>query len=258
MKININNVKKFASLGLVLVSATTLVGCKADLRDIINYKESRGALIQETKKPIKNFELEEESFVEEETKMIVPETMPLEIKIENGDSNITTPIVEETKKPELTLETKKSLLESFDENPIVSDDLNSEIMNYYNEHMDEINDVLNEEHRDIHIKYGSLIYQRLVNAGIPKETILGELANVILEQQLPRCCSEEEWLANYGNIVSVLGEYESMYEAYFCLSYLVHDELCELTHDHNEFGAITCDNLKEGFQKKYNYNKKDV
>ena len=284
MKIDINNVKKFAAMGLVLVNITSLAGCKTDLGKVITYEKPKTSISQGIDNKGNNQKKDEEIFVskselEKEENIVIATTkksleevalavlrgeygnyperkQKLEAEGYNYEEvqKIVTKMVKELQETEQSskVEDKKSLLETFDENPIISENLNKDIQTYYSEHIEEINDVLNPEYHDIHVKYGSLIYQRLVNAGIPKEIILGELANVILEQQLPRCCSEEEWQTNFGTICSVLGEYESMYEAYFCLSYLVHDELCELEHRHNEFGAITCEDLQTSFQKKYN------
>ena len=272
MKIEINNVRKFAAMGLVLVSATTLAGCKTTLNEVITYEKPKSSITQVVDK--KSLNLDEETLVskdetkatkDKEEKPIKKSLEEIALAVLRGDygnnperkeklelegydyievQKLVTKMVEE-------IEASKSLFQKYDENPVIVEDLNAEINTYYASHMDEINDVLNPEYHDIHVKYGSLIYQRLVNAGISKDVLLGELANVILEQQAPRCVSEEEWQNNFGNIVSVLGEYESMYEAYFCLSYLVHDEICELEHSHNDVGAITCDELQKDFQKKY-------
>ena len=275
MKINVNNVRKFAAMGLVLVSATTLAGCKTTLNKVITYEKPKSSITQVADKKSLNLDKKtEETLVSNDESKVTKnkEEKPIKKSLEEialavlrgeyGNNperkqkleaegydyievqKLVTKMVEE-------IEASKSLFQKYDENPVVTEDLDKEIKFYYETHIDEINDVLNPEYRDIHVRYGSLIYQRLVNAGIPRETILTELSNVILEQQLPRCCSDEEWICNFGNLVSVLGECESMYEAYFCLSYLVHDEICELEHSHNELGAITCDELQKSFQKKY-------
>lgn len=234
MKLKVNNVKKFAAMGLVLLEVGTFTGCKTTLNEVITYDE-----------PDKVYET-----VANVSGRNIYEDLEFSNASEMETSSETISSISEERK----LESAESLLEGYEKNPISSTNLNEEISKYYQDHIDELNDVLNPDYHEIHVKYGALVYQRLLNSGIKKEVILGELANVILEQQIPRCVSEEEWDANFGNIVSVLGETESMYEAYFCLSYLVHDELCDLEHTTNLYGAVTCDELSKAFEKKYTLN----
>lgn len=94
-------------------------------------------------------------------------------------------------------------------------------------------------------------YQKLLASNIDKETFMGELHNMMVEQTLPRCATEEEYLLNFGNILTTLGEQESLYDTYYSLAWLTHDATCEDEHYINEYGSLECKSLVKEFNEKH-------
>ena len=94
-------------------------------------------------------------------------------------------------------------------------------------------------------------YQKLLASNIDKETFMRELHNMMVEQTLPRCATEEEYLLNFGNILTTLGEQESLYDTYYSLAWLTHDATCEDEHYINEYGSLECKSLVKEFNEKH-------
>lgn len=97
----------------------------------------------------------------------------------------------------------------------------------------------------------SYAYQKLLSSKIDKELFLKELNNMMVEQLLPRSMDENEWLLNFGNLVSTLNEQESLQDTYLVLAYLIHNTNCNEKHTTNECGLIDCKVLQKEFKDKY-------
>lgn len=98
----------------------------------------------------------------------------------------------------------------------------------------------------------SYAYQKLLASNINRETFIRELHNMMVEQILPRCATEEEYQLNFGNILTTLGEQESLYDTYYSLAWLTHDADCEDEHYITEYGSLGCKTLIKEFNEKHN------
>ena len=56
---------------------------------------------------------------------------------------------------------------------------------------------------------------------------------------------------NFGNILTTLGEQESLYDTYYSLAWLTHDATCEDEHYINEYGSLECKSLVKEFNEKH-------
>ncbi len=121
---------------------------------------------------------------------------------------------------------------------------------YMLDNMDRIN-ATDDAVTDEELFVASYAYQKLLNSSINKEVFLKELNNMIVEQLLPRSMDEDEWLLNFGNLVSTLNEQESLQDTYLVLAYLIHNTNCTEKHTTNECGLIDCKVLQKEFKDKY-------
>ena len=209
MKINVNNMKKFAAAGLVVLQVATLAGCKTTINEDVIYTEpnkqeaiydvvdsrdyntiitpsenKENEKANEIIKEVIEIAIEDDvkkAMIETEikTEIVEPIIDTIETEVEATESLAIQPVVETT----IPVTEEKTLFDTFEEltEDVKVDELNQQIKDFREQHMEEIYDVTNPEYHDIHVQYGALIYKRLVSAGIPEETILAELNNVILK-----------------------------------------------------------------------------
>ena len=144
----------------------------------------------------------------------------------------------------------KSPLETYLENLLSTDfGYSNDIKEFYDEHWDIIENQNLEDTANIRLHYAKLSYQKILNHNIPYESMLTELNNLMVEQQIPSCMSEEDWQINFGCLISTLEEEESLYSTYFNLAYLVHKQCC--LYEHELEAGITCKTLKKEYDNKY-------
>ena len=133
-----------------------------------------------------------------------------------------------------------------------------ELHEFYNQNALMIDDVLNPEYRDIQMQYASMAYKRLLSYNIDTNAIETELHTLLLEQQIPRCMSEEEWNYSFANISKTTDENNSLFSSYFVLAFLIDEEKTNSEYYYNEFGAISSKELKDELYTKHGLEKEKV
>ncbi|MBE6144436.1 MAG: hypothetical protein E7169_02565 [Firmicutes bacterium] len=201
---------------------------------------------EETKKTILVDSVIPEAIISsDEEVQITTENIPQAIIAEHDYTNY------EDKNSEENIPTViKSPLEIFLETLLSTDfGYNDDIKEFYNEHWDIIENQNLEDTENIRLHYAKLSYQKILSHNIPYESMMIELNNLMVEQQIPSCMSEEDWQANFRCLISTLDEEESLYSTYFNLAYLVHKQSC--LDEHELDVGITCKTLKKEYDNKY-------
>lgn len=153
---------------------------------------------------------------------------------------------EEQKVTPVTESNCDKLLNSLDDKEVVIEDTTEYMLDNMNK-ISATDDTITDE--ELYI--ASYAYQKLLNSSINKEVFLKELNNMMVEQLLPRSMDEDEWLLNFGNLVSTLNQQESLQDTYLVLAYLIHNVNCTEKHTTNECGLIDCKVLQKEFKDKY-------
>lgn len=125
----------------------------------------------------------------------------------------------------------------------------SNMQDFYNENWEIIENYNLDDNMNIRLHYSKLAYQKLLESNIPYDAMINELNNLMIEQQLPRCMSEEDWSSNFGSLITTLKEEESLFSTYFTLASTIHKVKCP--DDHEFDMGITCKTLKKEFINKY-------
>lgn len=171
--------------------------------------------------------------------------------IDNEQDTNLRPSTTETIDDESSISTViKSPVEQFLEELISTDyGYSSSLKDFYNEHWDIIEDLTLEDNENIRLYYAKLTYQKLLSYDIPYENMITELNNLMVEQQLPRCMSDEDWNNNFGCLISTLEDDESLASTYTTLAYFIHK--CNCLDEHSIDLGISCKTLKKEFENKY-------
>lgn len=127
----------------------------------------------------------------------------------------------------------------------------STITQLYNENELKLMDISNPEYKKLQLDYSALVYQRLLENNIDQSIILKELDNLLIEQQLPRGVSEEEYNYLFGNIGNVLSNEENVFMTYFNLAVTIEEYMSDEKLRLNEFNSYTSDSLREKFYSRY-------
>lgn len=212
-KINDKAFKRFIATGLIIMTAAAFTGCGVNAKE----KQTNDSFIETTIEASTN-----------DSKQVSKETVtevPVATEIQNDCD---------------------TLLDSLDDKEVTIDDTTS----YMLDNMDKIS-ATDDKITDEELNIASYAYQKLLNSNISKEVFLKELNNIMVEQTLPRCMDEEEWLLNFGNLTSTLKEQESLQDTYLVLAYLIHDMNCTEKHITSEYGSVDCKVLQKEFKDKY-------
>ena len=172
-----------------------------------------------------------------DTEVVVEESIVTEVqngKIEEIPTNA-------SNEPILVGSTEKTLKEKlneylYDENI----DYNLVINTYLNTEYDKRSELEND--------YLRAIYMLLINSNNSLEVYLSELHTMAVMQQVPMCVPEDIWNEQFGNLLTLLNDYESLFEKFGTLAYFVHDIDCEQTHTFDECGTYTCSDLQEEYK----------
>jgi|GEM_PF-2952989 len=229
-KINNKAFKRFIATGLIVITAATFTGCGVNAKE----KQANDSFIETTTEASIN-----------DSKQVIKETV-------TGTPAITEiPVVVKPVAIEKPIATEvqndcDKLLDNLDDKEVIIDDTTS----YMLDNMDKIS-ATDDKITDEELYIASYAYQKLLKSNIDKEVFLKELNNIMVEQLLPRCMDEEEWLLNFGNLTSTLNEQESLQDTYLVLAYLIHDMNCAEKHTTSEYGSIDCKVLQKEFENKY-------
>ena len=226
MKITFKNnklINRIANTGLALIAVTTLAGCTPAKLNVTEYMAVPTVTIEANRKQDEVIgQTKDVAFVEV-------------ISSDQVSESIT------DKKSKLD-----TLLDKLDDKEaIISDTTLYTLDNIDN--LLQVDGKISKEEEYI----AAYAYQKLLASNIDKETFMRELHNMMVEQILPRCATEEEYLLNFGNILTTLGEQESLYDTYYSLAWLTHDATCEDEHYINEYGSLECKSLVNEFNEKH-------
>lgn len=152
---------------------------------------------------------------------------------------------------ELPLEVKENPTQDFLDQLLITDfGYNSNIQDFYRKYSHILENWSLEDNQNIRMYYAKLSYEKIIKFGIPYTTMIEELNNIMIEQQHPRCLSEEDRNRNFSSLISTLSDNESLLPTYFPLAYFVHQTKCQ---DEHEIGfCVSCKRLKKEFNSKYN------
>lgn len=238
MKIKTINYKKLLSTSLIALQLISFTGCAKPIeKENMEIVQPTFTSTIELVKEENNIEQNDNTIVIVTNEEIIEE-QELE-EVVHSETVVEPTIISE----ENNLDEFLTLLDSV---PTIK-----ELNDYYMEHFNEINNVLDENAYQIQLSYAASAYKKLKNTNLDSNIILNELNNLIIEQQLPRGMDDEEWQDNFGNIVTTLDPEQSLFDTYFCLAYMIHDHMCDEEHTINEFGATSCKTLVKEFKNKY-------
>ena len=152
-------------------------------------------------------------------------------KEQNEDLNVSCDTVIESSEEEKSLE---DLLHEclYDENI----DYNTVINTYLNTNFNARENLKND--------YLRAIYMYLLSTGVPMETYIKELNNVIVLQQNPSDC-HMSWDEAFHNLSLTLKDYPSLFDMYIDLAIFTHELECECKHEINDLGIYTCPKLSK-------------
>lgn len=211
-------IKRLVSSGMALATVFTMIGCSPKENIVAEFTTTPTVLTDTNK-----------NFNETSSKVKTSEEPIIQLV---------------TQEPEVS--SLESLLDRLDDKPVTINDTTE----YMLEHIDKVltpSGEITEEEEYI----AAYAYQKLLSSNIDKDTFMKELHNMMVEQTLPRCASFEEYHANFGNILTTLGETESLYDTYYSLAWLTHDAECEEDHYINPYGSLECKTLLKEFNEKH-------
>lgn len=226
MKITFKNnklINRIANTGLALIAVTTLTGCTPARINITEYMAVPTVTIEANRK-------QDEVIVQTKDAVLV-------------EDEISDQVFESITDEKSKLDTLLDKLD--DKEAIISDTTLYNLDNI--DSLLQVDGKISKEEEYI----AAYAYQKLLASNIDKETFMRELHNMMVEQILPRCATEEEYLLNFGNILTTLGEQESLYDTYYSLAWLTHDATCEDEHYINKYGSLECKSLVKEFNEKH-------
>lgn len=97
-----------------------------------------------------------------------------------------------------------------------------------------------EQREVLKFDYLRALYTKLYNSGVPMETYLEELNNLLVLQQEPREFDEEEWNSNFEHLINILEDYPSLQDMFMDLAVYCHEVACEEEHNLNEYYGYSC------------------
>lgn len=213
--------------GVTVTSCTNIKGTEEEYFDSV---EDNRAIILDKPESIYNNDLSFESNTDQARKILA------NLKYNVDDEEIKQEIIDDN--INLYLEA----LEKVNESSYIKD-FNAEEYAYSNF------ETLHGENRlsDTVLIFNALAYQRIVDNNIDINDALVELNNLMVLQIYPSEIDEALWEKTFKNLLSTLGEEESIYDIYFPLAYDLHNITCFEEHE-KDGDIITCDELEDDYK----------
>ena len=223
--------KRLFSTILAVVTITNITGCSKNINNCNKQDETiaieSGQDIESEQKNFNEIKIEDDTIYFEE---LTPEILDKsEIEAESTEFTINN-----IKNSDGILDLLNDQL--FDE----SIDYNLVINIYLNTDFDKRENLIND--------YLRASYMLLLNSDTSIDIYLEELNNMAIMQQIPMCVPEDIWNKQFGHLLLLLGEYESLFDKFGPLAYYIHDLSCEEEHTFSEYGSYTCPNLQKEYK----------